>query len=596
MDKIKLLYRNNAEKYMNLAAGTGKKLLYLSLLRLFVFITGFALLVLFWKMSQLAAIASFATAIIIFIFLLRKYSDHSFKKTFYENLLRINEMEINGLNNDHSCFKAGDEYTDPHHDFSHDIDLFGNYSLYQYLNRTCTGRGKEMLAEWLMSPHIISTDMELRQYAVKELASMDSWRQEFNAYGMMGTTEKNIIDDFNVWLKEKAQFLESKTYMLLRILMPLITLALLGLAIEGTMHYSLFVLSFLINLGIISLNLRKINSIHSMVSKKHSMLKTLSHVVNHFENQSFGSAYINKLQKSLSAGDQSASLSIKQLSKIIQAFDSRLNMLMAVPLNGLFLWDIQCIVRLESWKKSASELLPEWFDNLGHIDALCSLANYAMNNEHYCYPQLSDSSVYLSASNMGHPLIPSETRVNNDFKISSRGEINIITGANMAGKSTFLRTVAVNMVLAMTGAPVCAGKFIFTPCNIFSSMRTTDSLSDQESYFYAELKRLRILKERLERNENIFFLLDEILKGTNSKDKSEGSRIFIEKIIEYEATGIIATHDILLGSLSDQHQNIKNRCFEIEIVGDEVKFDYILREGLTKKMNAAILMKQMGII
>jgi len=595
MDKIIQLYRNNADKYINLAAGTGRKLLYLSLSRLFVSIAGVTLLVLFWKISQLVAIASFITAIIIFIFLLKKYSDHSFKKAFYENMLRINEMEISGLNNDHSCFNGGDEYLDPHHDFSHDIDLFGNYSLYQYLNRTCTGRGEEMLAEWLMSPHIMSTEMEPRQEAIKELASMDLWRQEFNAYGMMGRTEKNIIDDLNDWLKEKALYLNSKTYRLIRILMPIITLTLLVLTIEGTSHYSFFVLSVIVNLGIISVNLRKINSIHSMVSRKHNILKTLSHLVNHFENHSFRSTHINKLQKSLFASDQSASLSIKRLSRIIQAFDSRLNMLMAVPLNGLLLWDIQCAVRLESWKKSAIELLPEWFENLGHIDALCSLANYAMNNEHYCYPQLSDR-VYLSAHNMGHPLIPSETRVNNDFRINSRGEINIITGANMAGKSTFLRTVAVNMVLAMAGAPVCAEEFMFTPCNIFSSMRTTDSLSDRESYFYAELKRLRILKERLEKNENIFFMLDEILKGTNSKDKSEGARIFIEKIIEYRATGIIATHDILLGSLSDKYQNIKNRCFEIEIEGDEVKFDYILRDGLAEKMNAAILMKQMGII
>jgi DNA mismatch repair ATPase MutS len=438
--------------------------------------------------------------------------------------------------------------------------------------------------------------MEERQKAVSELAPMVAWRQEFNAYGMMGTTGQKDVDDLSAWLREKPYSLYNMKYRILRFLMPALALSTLLLAIAGILHYSFFIMVFLINLAIISINMRVISHKHAMVTRKHNMLKTVQNLVSHFEDQDFKSPYILRLQKSMSAGSESASLSIKRLSRIIQAFDSRLNMLMAVPLSGILLWDIQCIFRLEAWQQSASDLLSEWFENLGHTDALCSLANFAGNNEHFCYPQKSRGDVYLRATALGHPLIPLETRVNNDFTMAGRGEINIITGANMAGKSTFLRTVAVNLVLAMAGAPVCAKDYTFTPCDIYSSMRTTDSLSDSESYFYAELKRLGELKERLERKENIFFLLDEILKGTNSKDKSEGARIFIEKITEYQATGIIATHDILLGRLEENYKSIKNRCFEIEIEGDEVKFDYILRDGLAEKMNAAILMKQMGII
>lgn len=596
MESIKQLYKERAEESRGQAEQTGKKLLYLSLMRLFVFIAGVTLLIVLWTVSQAAAVATFIAALIIFIYLLRAYAYQSFKKAFYDNLQGINEKELRGLDNDHSCFDGGDEYIDQHHDFSHDIDLFGDYSLFQYLNRTCTGRGRDLLAHWLLSPSGLSGDMEKRQEAVRELAPMVAWRQEFNAYGMMGTTGQKDIDDFSAWLREKPYYLGNIKYRVLRVLMPALALLTLILAIAGILHYSFFILVFLINLAIISINLRIINHKHAMVTQKHNMLKTVRNLVSHFEDQDFKSSYILHLQKSMSAGSEPASQSIKRLSKIIQAFDSRLNMLMAIPLGGILLWDIQCLFRLESWKQSASELLSEWFENLGHTDALCSLACYAGNNEHFSYPLKSGGDVYLQAEGMGHPLIPAETRVNNDFTISRPGEINIITGANMAGKSTFLRTVAVNLVLAMTGAPVCAGKLSFTPCTIYSSMRTTDSLSDSESYFYAELKRLRELKERLERKENVFFLLDEILKGTNSKDKSEGARIFIEKIIEYGATGIIATHDILLGSLAGKFENVKNRCFEIEIEGEEVKFDYILREGITSKMNAAILMKQMGIV
>jgi len=596
MKNRKKIYTDNVKKYRSLLDRTGKRLLYLSLFRLFVFIMGIILLVLLWKISQSAAIGAFVASIIIFIVLLKRYSVHSFKKTFYENLLLINEKEIKGLNDDHSCFDGGDEHIDPHHDFSHDIDLFGKDSLFQYLNRTCTGRGKNILAGWLMMPSILSDKIGERQEAIKELAEMLQWRHEFNAFGMMGITDESTINDFVNWLKEEPGHLTNRTYKVIRFLMPAITLIIFALTVTSVLHYSIFILFLLINLGIIAINLKEINNIHAKVSRKYSMFKTLSNLINHFEGHKFKSIYINDLQKVLSAENESASNSIVRLSKILQAFDSRLNMLLAVPLNGFFLWDIQCINRLEQWKRSASDLLPQWFINLGQVDALNSLANYGNNNENYCYPVISGGKAYLSSSKLGHPLIPEKTRVCNDFTINQKGEINIITGANMAGKSTFLRTVAINMILAMTGAPVCADEFAFTPCNVYSSMRTTDSLSDSESYFYAELKRLRVLKERLENNENIFFLLDEILKGTNSEDKSRGSQLFIEKIIKYTATGIVATHDILLGKLGDHHESIRNRCFEIEIDGDEVKFDYILRDGMTTKMNAAILMKQMGII
>ncbi len=596
MKNRKKIYTDNVKKYRSILDKTSRRLLYLSLLRLFDFIAGILLLVLLWKISQQAAIGAFVVSVILFIVLLKRYSVQSFKKTFYENLLQINEKELKGLNDDHSCFDSGDEYIDLHHDFSHDIDLFGKDSLFQYLNRTCTGRGKKILAGWLMKPSILTDKLEGRQEAIKELAGKVKWRHEFNAYGMMGITDDSTINDFVNWLKEDPGYLTNRTYKVIRFLMPTITLILLVLAVASILHYSIFILFVLINLGIISISLKEINNIHAKVSKKYSMFKTLSNLIIHFESHIFNAVYINDLQKVLSAGGDSASNSIVRLSKILQAFDNRLNMLLAVPLNGFLLWDIQCINRLETWKKSASDLLPQWFHNLGQADALCSLANYGYNNENYCYPGISEGKEYLSSRKLGHPLIPERIRVCNDFLIGRKGEINIITGANMAGKSTFLRTVAINMILAMTGAPVCAAEFAFTPCNVYSSMRTTDSLSDSESYFYAELKRLRVLKERLENSENIFFLLDEILKGTNSEDKSRGSQLFIEKIIKYAATGIVATHDILLGKLGNRHESIRNRCFEIEIDGDEVKFDYILRDGMTTKMNAAILMKQMGII
>jgi len=197
---------------------------------------------------------------------------------------------------------------------------------------------------------------------------------------------------------------------------------------------------------------------------------------------------------------------------------------------------------------------------------------------------------------LGHPLIFKEKRVNTNFEVQKAGEIDIITGANMAGKSTFLRTVGVNLILALNGFPVCASKFQFQLLEIYTGMRTADSLKENESYFYAELKRLKRIIEKLKQGKLTFLLLDEILKGTNSVDKAKGSRKFVDNLIKLKATGIVATHDLSLCEMEKEYpDNIENKCFEVEIDHNKIEFDYKLRSGITKNMNASLLMQQMGI-
>ena len=285
------------------------------------------------------------------------------------------------------------------------------------------------------------------------------------------------------------------------------------------------------------------------------------------------------------------------MSRLIQAFDSRLNFLVGFVLNGLFLWDYHSVYRLEKWKSQYREMFPFWLQMLGQIDAYVSLGNYANNNPDYVYPVISDKNIVFSATKLGHQLIDEDKRVNNDFALERTGTVCIISGANMAGKSTFLRTVAVNFILGMTGVPVCAEEMKFIPSKLFTSMRTTDSLSKNESYFYAELKRLKKLKSMVEEGEPVFFILDEILKGTNSADKSLGSKLFLKRLIELKATGLIATHDTSLGEMENEYSGVViNKCFEVEINGESIEFNYKLQDGITHKMNAAFLMKQMGIL
>ena len=589
-------YKKNELKFNELVEKEKKLLLLLSLFRLFVFTGGIFLSWIIFRVNNIAGIAVFLFSATLFVSLLKKFASRTWQKDFYQNLLSINRNELSALEGDYSSFEDGRQYSNQSHDFSHDIDLFGSKSLFQYINRTSTNEGSDILAGWLLSPYELSGNFARRREAIIELVSDLDWRQEFIALGKMNKSSRDDRQSFDDWLNESYNLSGQKVFNILRFALPALTIISLAMSVAGWLHFSVFTCLFLGNLLLVTINLKEIKRIHSLVTKRFEFLSTMRWQVDHFVKRDFAGSFLIDLSSGMSGEGIPAAERIRNLSKIIQGFDSRLNMFAGVLINGLLLWDYHCVIKIEKWKISTRHMLPGWFNNLGTLDAMISLANYAGNNPTFAYPELADDSEFLETVGLGHMLISADERVVNDFTIDRQGMVFIITGANMAGKSTFLRTVAVNLVFAMMGAPVCALKFRFTPIKLFSSMRTTDSLSEHESYFYAELKRLKILKDRLEKEKNIFFVLDEILKGTNSKDKSEGSWLFLEKITRYGATGIVATHDISLGTLEDKYpDNFRNKCFEIEIEED-IKFDFLLRNGITTRMNAALLMKQQGII
>jgi DNA mismatch repair ATPase MutS len=591
------LYRGETDKYNILHQSAQGQIRILSLSRLAVFVAGIAVSIFLFGKGVLPGILSMVFFITIFVLVIIRFSKAEWTARYYSNMSGINSKELASLNGDTSLFNGGEELINPQHDFSHDIDLFGQKSLFQYLNRTCTVKGNDILAGWLNDPLSVAGAYRKRAEAVKELSNDTGWRQRFIALGEMDRLSRSDLDRLNKWLSEKPVLLGNSILKFFVFFMPALTCVSLLLSVFSIVPSEITIILFLLNLSLLSFNLKKINSLHSLVSKQHGSLQTINSLLQHFTSRSFVSPYLGDIKEKLLSQESSSIMSIKQLTDITQAFDLRLNMVLGVILNGLLLWDYHSVLRLEKWKRAMKDRIPEWFNCLGTVDALVSLANYSFNNPEYCFPELSEGEIFLEAEDMGHPLIKHNEMVPNDFSISREGEIVIITGANMAGKSTFLRTVAVNLLMAMIGAPVCAKSFRFKSVNIFTSMRTSDSLSDNESYFYAELKRLKILKERIESGEELLFILDEILKGTNSKDKSEGSRLFIEKILSFGATGIVATHDIGLGELEKKYPgNVTNLCFEVEISGGDISFDYKLQKGITTRMNAEILMRQNGII
>jgi len=307
-------------------------------------------------------------------------------------------------------------------------------------------------------------------------------------------------------------------------------------------------------------------------------------------NSTLGKEYKDKIRSS----DKKASVIFKEFSKILDAFDQRNNMLFGILGNGFFLWDIRQTSKIDKWVEAYQHQVQDWFEVIAYFDAQISLSNYAYNHPEHHFPEIVQSEDILNTIALGHPILDKKLRVDNDF-IINKNDFHIITGANMAGKSTFLRTISLGLVMANSGLPVCAKSIKYSPIKLITSMRTADSLAEESSYFYAEIMRLRFIVEEMAK-EKYFIILDEILKGTNSKDKAVGSRKFVEKLVKSGSAGIIATHDLSLCEIEKIYPQIHNQYFDAKINNEELYFDYKLKDGICTNMNASFLLKKMEII
>jgi DNA mismatch repair ATPase MutS len=325
-------------------------------------------------------------------------------------------------------------------------------------------------------------------------------------------------------------------------------------------------------------------------------LESLSESIRWIENKEFNSDLLKRLKSKYKTGSATSSQSIKKLKKILDLLDVRLNPLAFIPLNTFLFWDLQQIFTLEKWKRANKENIGDWFAALAEMECLSSIANLHFNHPESSFPALSDKQGVFIADTMGHPLIPKEKLVCNSFSTEGLNQMNLITGSNMAGKSTFLRSVGVNIVLAMMGSPVFAKSLTLSPMKVLSSMRVSDNLEESTSTFYAELKKLKEIIEAVYAKKKIFLLLDEILRGTNSADRHTGSKALIKQLVQHNAAGLIATHDLELAKLAEEFPgNIHNYHFDVQVTNDELFFDYKLNRGVCQSMNASILMKKIGI-
>ncbi|MCF6333005.1 MAG: hypothetical protein L3J11_06950 [Draconibacterium sp.] len=589
-----LFYTEKHNKYSSELKSVSKKIRRFAWYRFFAFTLIFVPLFIFGIKSWTTLVISL-TAAVVFFFLIKKNVQLEKRKSKFIELKKLVEDELLALKHSFSHFQNGKEFLDTDHFFSYDLDLFGEGSLFQFLNRTSTVGGRLKLADWLIKPPLDKKNIEKRQDAIQELAEIPTWRLYFLANGNLFNETEELNHEIKAWSQLNLKLNRtSKVKWLIR-LIPLITVVSAIPAFLGISN--LFIaLTVLLQWFLMYFFWQRITQYFGYFGRKSKLLSKYMQLLQFVEEREFQAEYLVKLQKKVRKPEL-ASKVFKQLKSLVKELEYRQNIIVGIFLNSVFLWDIRCVYKLWDWHRRNHKKLRDWLNVVAEIDALISLANYSNNHPQFIFPEIHEGGFKFHAIKLGHPLLNPEKRVSNDIEINGWSKVLIVTGANMAGKSTFLRTVGVNLILGRMGAPVCAENMILTPTAIYTNMRTTDSLLKDESYFFAELKRLKGVLDRLQNGERIFVILDEMLKGTNSVDKLNGSKELIRKLVEFKSISLIATHDLKLSEMENEFpQRVFNKCFEIKIENDEMVFDYLLSDGVTKTMNATFLMKKMGII
>ena len=583
-------YKAQLQIHQQTAKDLYKKMGLYSVLRLTVFLlAGFGIYLTYqnWQVAAIIAVVGIA----VFLFLLSRHTDLKSKRELHKRLATINEDEIKIASGDFYDRADGKVFQNPAHAYSLDIDLFGRGSFFQYINRTTINEGTQSLVNCLLANDI--TNIEARQNAIKELADEPEWRQYYSGVAQGVKVEhsaKSIIE----WLKDYKPFLNATLYWL-TIGFSVASVALLVLGFTAIIPIKYAGYWLLLGLAITGRFLKSINNVAQNTEKAKDTFRQYALLLKEIEQKEFQSELLQQQQQKIQSEGEKASQIFTKFSKALDALDNRNNFISAIFGNGYLLWDIRQTYRVEQWISKYAHKVEDWFEVVTFYDAYNTLGNYAYNHQDFSYPEITSENITIKAENLGHPLLNAEKRIDSDLELLQE-QFFIVTGANMAGKSTFLRTVALHIVMANVGLPICAKTSKYKPIKLITSMRTTDSLTDDSSYFFSELTRLKFIVDTIAEDKNYFVILDEILKGTNSTDKAIGSRKFVEKLVGQKATGIIATHDLSLTEIETELEAVKNYYFDAEIKNDELFFDYKLKKGVCQNMNASFLLKKMEIV
>ncbi len=574
---------------------TNNKNKYYSLLRLFTFIIGVVITYILFQLSVTTGVCALVLFIGLFVVLVNYQNKNNLILKKSDELIKIYKNEINDINKK-NIFGDGNEYTDTNHSYSSDLDLFGKHSLFSYINRTVSKDGSKILANWLKEKSSIN-EIKIRQSAIKELSAKHLFKEEFLRNFFLST--KSVANDSNRvtnWINNfKVSFIKKNGLKIFIKISPLIILLSFVFSYYFPILWIVFTFFIFLNLIVLIKQKNNVDKIHQYVSKHSNIFYKYSKLISLIKNESFKNTILVEIKNDL-VKHYKPDYQLIKISKLSNKLDYRLDMFISFFLNTFLLWDIHISIEIEKWFLNNRKDVLCWLESIGKMDALLSLSILYFNHPNWCFPAICSDYFVLNAKDIGHPLIPANKRITNDYNISGIGKIDIITGSNMAGKSTFLRTIGVNMILAFTGAPVCAKSMSVSLVDINTNMRTQDSLEENTSSFYAELKRIKKILLEIKNNNNCFLLLDELLKGTNSNDKYIGSVAIIKQLLKHNTVGLISTHDLKLTKLHNKYPyNINNYNFDVTVNNKKMEFNYKLKNGICKSFNASLLMKEIGI-
>ncbi|UZD21763.1 DNA mismatch repair protein [Algoriphagus halophytocola] len=559
----------------------------LSLLRLFVFLAMGGSFVLTLSDAPIWGVA-LGISVAGFIFLIKKYNHQKDQEAIYLSLQQIETSRQKRVARSLAGLKSGSEFLDKNHPFSNDLDLFGEHSLFQLLNHTVSRPGAQALADRMKSSLDLEKAKAYRE-ASTELASKPEFLQAMESIGLAFYSDEKANAGWIKWLNSPEK--SNSLIPLLAYIGPLGGLALAVLSYLGVIPGAFLGIWILVGMLFLGMVFKSLKTAAEEIPSR-NQLKTYRYWLSVLEAQSFNSSLLIAHQKHFLLAHRKASQLFDQLDSLGLWIQNRINILY-IPLNLFFWTDLFLFVRLVSWKSNYGGLVANFPSQLVEWEVLVSLG--AFENEVGGKGEVIAVEDGLKAEELAHPLLLPAKAVANDFKMDQNQSIILLTGANMSGKTTFMRTLGINCVLVNLGLKPYAKAFGFGNFQLYTSMRNSDNLGESVSSFYAELSRIKTLIDRIEKGEKIFFLLDEILKGTNTEDRIAGSEALIRQVNATRSLGIISTHDIELSGMEERIDRVKNYSFHSEIHDQKIDFDYTIKPGACPSFNAHKLMELMGI-
>ncbi|SNR44205.1 MutS-related protein [Hymenobacter mucosus] len=596
------LFQENLAHYTEREAYFAGRHRLVALVRLLVFVgAGAGAWVLFSAGRSTVAFGVLFVAYLVFLGLVRWHTAVGYQREHFRLLAQLNRDEQTRLAGQLAGFDPGLRYLDVQHPYAADLDVFGPHSLFQLLNRSTSRLGQDWLAAWLLTPSL-PTAVRERQQATAELAPDVAWQQEWQARARHYPRQESDPRQFATWLRHPNFFADKGWLLPVMMVLPVVAVGGVVWLLSG--HGVWVLLGALVLTGSLNARFGAVRAdYYTQATAMRDALRAAHDQLALFEAREWQAPVLRRLHRTLQVAEgTSAAALLNQLARIAGWFSLRQNPAVAGAVNGLFLWDLWGVWQLDNWKSRLAGGLEPLMEAAAELDALVSLAAFRFANPTYSEPTLSAETLEVVAEGLGHPLIFDHQRITNDFSTRGAGQTVVVTGSNMAGKSTFLRTVGLNLVLAQAGAVVAARRFHSSPAQVYTAMRTNDNLAENTSSFYAELKRLRLLLDLAEAPAAaelpIFYLLDEILKGTNSQDRHRGARALVHQLRQRPASGLISTHDLELAALEEELPGtVRNFSFNSFLEPDgTLRFDYHLTPGVCRAFNASQLMRLMGIV